>query len=391
MSRTQKQYLAARPSHGDTRMRSERKGAGSARLESVDALRGFNMFWIIGGAELLAAIAQAARLGWLNAVSANLTQHVEWEGFHFHDMIFPLFLFIMGVTTPFALARRQERGASRAALVRYVLRRAVLLFLLGLVYNGLLELRGMEHLRVMGVLQRLALASGCAALIYLFLELRGQIVTAVALLLVYWAAMRWMPVPGHPPGSFTPEGNFANYLDRVVFLPGQLYKSYGDPEGLFSTIPAVTTALLGIFAGLWLRGPKPPREKVWGLLAAGALGIAAGYAWSPWFPVIKKIWSSSYVLVAGGWSAILLALFYWAIDVRGWKRWAYFFAVIGLNPITIYLGQEIVDFEKIAQFFVGGVLKFTSGMTPIVLGIAVLAVKWLFLRFLYKQRISWRV
>jgi len=136
---------------------------------------------------------------------------------------------------------------------------------------------------------------------------------------------------------------------------------------------------------------KPPREKVWGLLAAGALGIAAGYAWSPWFPVIKKIWTSSYVLVAGGWSAILLALFYWAIDVRGWKRWAYFFAVIGLNPITIYLGQEIVDFEKIAQFFVGGVLKFTGGMAPIVLGIAVLAVKWLFLRFLYKQRISWRV
>jgi predicted acyltransferase len=391
MSRAQKQYLAASPSPGDTRMRGERKGAGSARLESVDALRGFNMFWIIGGAELLAAIAGAARLGWLNAISANLTQHVEWEGFHFHDMIFPLFLFIMGVTTPFALARRQERGASRAALVRHVLRRAVLLFLLGLVYNGLLELRGMEHLRVMGVLERLALASGCAALIYLFLELRGQIVAAVALLLVYWAAMRWMPVPGHPPGTFTPEGNFANYLDRVVFLPGQLYKSYGDPEGLFSTLPAVTTALLGIFAGLWLRGPKPPREKVWGLLAAGALGIAVGYAWSPWFPVIKKIWTSSYVLVAGGWSAILLALFYWAIDVRGWKRWAYFFVVIGLNPITIYLGQEIVDFEKIAQFFVGGALKFTGGMAPIVLGIAVLAVKWLFLRFLYKQRISWRV
>jgi predicted acyltransferase len=391
MRKPQKQYLKARPSPDDTTARSKRKGAGSARLESVDALRGFNMFWIIGGAELLAAIAEAARLGWLNVVSANLTEHVEWEGFHFHDMIFPLFLFIMGVTTPFALARRRENGASRAALVRHVLRRVVVLFFLGLVYNHLLKLHGIEHLRIMGVLQRLALAWGCAALISLFLDLRGQIVAAVSLLLVYWAAMRWIPVPGHPLGSFTPEGNFANYLDRLVFLPGQLYERYGDPEGLFSTIPAVTTALLGIFAGQWLRGPKPPWEKVLGLVAAGALGIALGYAWSPWFPVIKKIWTSSYVLVAGGWSVLLLALFYWAIDVRGWKRWAYFFVVIGLNPITIYLGQEIIDFEKIARFFVGGVLQFTGSMTPILLGIAVLAVKWLFLRLLYKHRIYWRV
>jgi predicted acyltransferase len=379
------------PSLDKTTARSERKGAGSARLESVDALRGFNMFWIIGGADLLAAIAGAARVGWLNAVSANLTEHVAWEGFHFHDMIFPLFLFIMGVTTPFSLARRRENGASRAALVRHVLRRTVLLFLLGLVYSGLLRLPGIEHLRLMGVLQRLALASGGAALIFLFLDRRGQIVAAISLLLVYWAAMCWIPVPGHPLGSFTPDGNFANYLDRVLFLPGQLYERYGDPEGLFSTIPAVTTALLGIFAGQWLRGPQPPREKVRGLLAAGALGIAVGYAWSPWFPVIKKIWTSSYVLVAGGWSAVLLALFYWIIDVRGWKRWASFFAVIGLNPITIYLGERIIDFKKIAQFFVGGVLQFTGGMTPILLGIAVLAVKWLFLRFLHQQRIYLRV
>jgi predicted acyltransferase len=391
ISASKKQHLAASPTPDDTTARSERKGAGSARLESVDALRGSNMFWIIGGADLFAAIAGAAHRGWLNAVSANLTEHVKWEGFHFYDMIFPLFLFIMGVTTPFSLARRREKGDSRAALVRHVLRRAALLFLLGLIYSGLLQLPGIEHLRLMGVLQRLALASGCAALIYLFLDRRGQIAAAVSLLLVYWAAMRWIPVPGHPPGSFTPEGNFANHLDRVIFLPKQLYETYGDPEGLLSTIPAVTTALLGIFAGQWLRGPKPPRDKVWGLLAAGALGIAAGYAWSPWFPVIKKIWTSSYVLVAGGWSAVLLALFYWAIDVRGWKRWAYFFVVIGLNPITIYLGERIIGFERIARFFVGGVLQFTGVMTTILLTIAVLAVKWLFLQFLHKQRIYLRV
>lgn len=370
---------------------SEPRSSGSKRLESVDVLRGFNMFWIIGGADLLAAIAKAVNAGWLNAISDNLTEHVEWEGFHFHDMIFPLFLFIIGVTTPFALARRQEKGASRSALTRHVLYRAGMLCLLGLVYGGVLKLPGIEHVRIMGVLQRLGLASGCAALMYLYLPRRGQIIAAVTLLLGYWAAMAWLPVPGVAPGTCTPEGNFANYLDRVIFLPGQIYTPYGDPEGLFSTIPAIVTAQLGIFAGLWLRGNRSGQEKVRGLLVAGLLGIAAGYVWSPWFPVIKKIWTSSYVLVAGGWSALLLALFFWTIDVRGWKRGAFFFTVIGLNPITIYLGQKIIDFGKIAGFFVGGALQFTGVLTPILLALSVLTVKWLFLRFLYKQCIFLRV
>jgi len=389
MSQAAEPHVTARPTTDSATPRGESRSAG--RLESVDALRGFNMFWIIGGADLLGAIAQAVNVGWLNAISNNFTEHVEWEGFHFHDMIFPLFLFIMGVTTPFAFARRQEKGATRADLVRHVVQRTLVLFALGLVYGGVLKLPGFEHVRIMGVLQRLGLASGCAALIYLFCNRRGQIFATVALLLAYWAAMCWLPVPGVPLGTFTEEGNFANYLDRVIFFPGQIYKPYGDPEGLFSTLPAIGTALLGIFAGLWLRGTKTQPEKVRGLVIAGLLGIALGYAWSPWFPVIKKIWTSSYVLVAGGWSALLLALFYWILDVRGWRRGAYFFAVIGLNPITIYLGQKIIDFGKIANFFVGGVLQFTGVLTPILLAIAVLAVKWLFLRFLYKQRIYLRV
>lgn len=391
MSQTLEPHVAVAPSAENTTEHRTPRSAGAARLESIDALRGFNMFWIIGGAELLEAVAKLANVGWLTALSENFTEHVEWEGFHFHDMIFPLFLFIIGVTTPFAFARRQEKGASRGDLVRHILQRTVALVLLGLIYGGALKLPGIEHVRIMGVLQRLGLASGCAALIYVFCNRRGQIIAAVSLLLAYWAALCWLPVPGAPLGSFTQEGNFANYVDRMIFLPGQNYKPYGDPEGLFSTLPAIVTALLGIFAGLWLRGPRPGGEKVRGLVIAGVLCIAAGYAWSPWFPVIKKIWTSSYVLVAGGWSALLVALFYWLIDVRGWKRWAYFFAVIGLNPITIYLGQKIIDFEHAAAFFVGGLLQFTGAFTPLLGALAVLAAKWLFLRFLYKQRIYLRV
>jgi len=386
MSARQPEDVKLRP--GDA---PERQQQRSGRLESLDALRGFDMFWIIGGAELFAALAEAAKLGWLTAISGNLTEHVEWEGFHFHDMIFPLFLFIMGVTTPFSIARRQQNGDSRAGLVVHVLRRTALLFLLGLIYSGLLEFPEFHKLRIPGVLQRLALASGCAALLYIFAGLRAQIAAAAALLLGYWAVMCWVPVPGHPPGSFTPEGNVANYVDRLLLQPGQMYESYGDPEGLLSTIPAITTALLGIFAGLWLRGSRPDHQKVAGLVAAGAAAIALGYAWSPWFPVVKKIWTSSYVLVAGGWSALLLAIFFWAIDVRGWRRWAYFFIVIGFNPITIYLGQKFIDFPRIARFFAGGLASFTGELSPVVLAVAVLAVKWLFLRYLYKQRIYLRV
>ena len=364
----------------------------SQRLYSIDALRGFNMFWIIGGAELFAEIAKLVHQAWFNQISNNLTEHAPWEGFRWHDMIFPLFLFIMGVTTPFAMARRQEAGESRGHLAVMVLKRTLLLFLLGWIYNGFLQFPAFAQFRVMGVLQRLAIGWGCATLLYLFTGLRARIAVGVALLVAYFAAMRLIPVPGHPLGDFSPEGNVANYIDRLVFAPGQLYKPYGDPEGLFSTLPAIVTALLGIFAGQWLRGSdRSSREKLLGLVMAGALSIAVGYAWSPWFPVIKKIWSSSYVLVAGGWSALILAAFYWAVDVRGWRRWAYFFAVIGFNPITIYVGQKFIDFTKIARFFFGGVAAHSGVVAPVILAASIIGVKWLFLRYLYKQRIYLRV
>lgn len=366
--------------------------SSGGRLESIDALRGFNMFWIMGGAELFASTAAWLNIPWLLVVSDNLTEHVEWEGFHFHDMIFPLFLFIMGVTTPFSVGRRREKGAALGELVRHTLIRTAILFFLGWVYSGLFKLEGWNELRIMGVLQRLALGSGVAVLCYLFFALRVRIGICIALLLAYWAAMKLCPVPGHPVGSMDEHGNFANYVDRLIFKPGQLYKEYGDPEGLFSTIPAISTALLGIFAGEWLRSSRAAMEKVKGLVIAGALGIALGYAWSPLFPVIKKIWTSSYVLVAGGWSALLLACFYWIIDVRGARRWAYFFVVIGLNPITIYLGQRMIDFDKTAEFFVAAAAKMAGhDIEVVILALAGVAVRWLFLHFLHRQKIYLKV
>src|SRR5258706_1146611 len=146
-------------------------------------------------------------------------------------------------------------------------------------------------------------------------------------------------------------------MDRVLFARGQLYEKYGDPEGIFSTIPAIGKALMGVLAGQWLRSAKEGNQKAKLLFAAGLASIALGYLWGVDFPVIKKIWTSSYVLVAGGWSLLLLATFYWLVDVEGWKKWTFFFVVIGLNPITIYIADPIIDFDVIAKFFLGGLAK----------------------------------
>jgi len=359
----------------------------TGRLASLDTLRGFNMFWIMGGAELFAAVSKYLNFGWLNPINDNLTEHVKWEGFHYHDMIFPLFLFIMGVTFPFSLAKRSGES-HRGAMTRRVLFRASVLVLLGLVYYGLFQLKGFDHQRMMGVLQRLGLAWGIASLIAIYTNVRGQVAALITLLVGYWLAMRFMHVPGFPVGTLSPEGNFANYVDRLLFLPGQLYEKYGDPEGLFSTIPAVGTAMLGILAGHWLLTKNTPLKKAQGLAIAGLICLAMGHLWGLEFPVIKKIWTSSYVLVAGGWSMLILAAFYWAIDVKGLRRGTFFFTVIGMNPLTIYLGQKIIDFDHTAAFFVGGIAKRLPVMiAAIVMGAGEFTVRWLFLLFLFRRRI----
>ncbi len=363
----------------------------AGRLHSLDALRGFNMFWIMTGADIVDELLSKFHNKFIHAINSNLTEHVEWEGFHFHDMIFPLFLFIIGVALPYTLAKRRERGDSQKHLQLKIIKRTVTLIVLALLAAGLLEFKGFDHLRIMGVLQRLALGYGCAATILLYTKERAQAAICAGLLILYWILMIKIPVPGVPLGSMTQMGNVANYFDRKWFLPGQLYTSYGDPEGLFSTIPAISTALLGVLCGQWLLSDRTQLKKVFGLVIAGIACIALGYAWSPWFPVIKKIWTSSYVLIAGGWSMLLLALFYWLIDIKGWKKWAAGFVVIGLNPLTIYLGQRFIRFEYTAKFFFGGIAHLTPVYEGLIMAIAVFGIKWLFLYFLHRQKIYLRV
>jgi predicted acyltransferase len=350
----------------------------------VDALRGFDMFWITGGDALAIALGKWLGLAWL----VHHMEHVEWEGFVFYDLIFPLFIFIVGLVLPFSLARYQAQP--HAAYLR-IARRAALLIFLGWVNWGLFDL-DWAQMRWPGVLQRIGITYFVAAMIVLHLRLRGQVVVTAGILVGYWLLLLFVPAPGGYPNDLSMEGNLAAWLD-LTYLPGTMCcYTYGDNEGFLSTIPAVATAMLGVFAGTWLRTSRPQGEKVLGLIAGGLALLIAGYLWWPFFPVIKNLWTSSYVLVAGGWSALFLALFYYVIDVKGYRRWAFFFVVIGVNAITIYVAQNIVNFGQVARFFLGGVASLMSpDAGAVVLAGGTLLAGWLFLRFLHAKGVFLRV
>jgi predicted acyltransferase len=363
------------------------------RLVSIDALRGFDMFWIMGGDALARALCrwwgtpQAAAIG-------EQFEHVEWEGFRFYDLIFPLFLFVVGAVIPFSLKKYQTGEHPRKYALIRTARRVALLLALAFIYNGVLKW-DFANLRYVGVLQRIAICYGIAAVIYMFIKTRGQAILVLTILLGYWALLGLIPAPETGVrGDYSKETNLAGWVDRQV-LPGRIMKSYygyGDNEGLLSTIPAVATTLLGVLAGEWLLSSRRSGVKAVGLLAAGAVAVAAGYGWDQVFPIIKNLWTSSFVLVAGGFSLMLLGLFYLVIDVWKLRRWSFFFVVIGMNAITIYMAGAIIPFATIRDVFLGGTLKLLSDpVVPIVAATGTLVVKWLFLYHLYRTKTFLRV
>jgi len=363
------------------------------RIASIDALRGFDMFWIAGGEGIIHALYKV----WPGATTRMLHvqfDHVPWAGFHFYDLIFPLFVFVVGAVLPLSLTRRLEEGANRRELFRHIVQRFLVLFFFGLCYGGLLDL-DIHRLRIPGVLQRIALAYFFAALVVMITNVRGQAAVAFGILVVYWLIMWLVPVPGVDHTLWaTPQGNLAGFLDRHLIPNPQRFCCYpfGDNEGLLSTLPAISTCLLGVLAGHWLRSTKfSPLRKALGLAAAGAVSLLVGWVWSLHFPIIKNVWSSSYVLWAGGWSMLLLALFYWIIDVKGFVRWSFFFKVIGMNAITIYLVDRFFQFHLISDVFLHGLYPLAGAYQPLLKSAGVIAMFWLFLYFLYRQKIFLRV
>jgi predicted acyltransferase len=382
-----------------TSMPTEAKNGGGAepsagRLMSLDALRGFTMFWIIGGDSIGHVLGQTRLTGISGKVFEQL-DHVPWEGFRFYDLIFPMFVFIVGVSLVFSLTRVQAQGG-RAAAARRILRRTVVLYLLGIWYYGGWG-EGWDQVRLLGVLQRIALCYGATALLFLYFRPRGLAIWCAGILLGYWALLALVPVPGVGAGHYGEGQNLANWVD-ATFLPLRKWDGDHDPEGLLSTLPAIGTCLLGVFAGLLLRdGRWTPREKVSWLTVGGIGGLFVGMVWGMEFPIIKKLWTSSYVLVAGGCSAMFLALFYWLIDLRGWRTWAQPMVWIGLNPIAIYLLSNVIEFDELSARVLGGpVQEFLDQRVAAGLGAVLISIGGMLLAvgvcwFLHRRKVYLRL
>lgn len=359
----------------------------TGRLLSLDALRGFDMMFIMG---LSAIIANFCGLfpGGENCWLATQMSHVDWEGFHHHDTIFALFLFISGMTFPFSSAKKMTKGMSRSRLCLDVLRRACVLIFLGLVYQGIFQFH-FTTLRFPSVLARIGIAWAIAAILYMYTGKKTQWGIAVGILVGYFLLLRFVVAPDAPVGadSFSKEGNIAYYIDRIL-MPNHIYKKgLGDPEGLLSTIPAVVTAMLGMFTGRYVKESKDSgNRKTVNMLAAAALMAVIAAVWSVWFPVVKSLWTSTFVLAAAAWSVGLFAIFYYLIDVKGWRKGVLFFQVVGMNSITIYLGQRILRFDSMTDFFFGGVMGLLpESWSKLVFSLGYFALCWLLLYFLYRK------
>ena len=299
---------------------------GTSRLLSLDVFRGAT----------IAAMMLVNNAGNWNAVYPPL-RHSAWHGWTFTDTIFPFFLWIAGVSMTFSFAKRLERNDSRARLLTHTLQRAATIFLLGLFLN-LFPLFQFSTVRIPGVLQRIAVCYLIAGVIFLYTGLRGQMVWTASLLLVYCALMKLAPVPGFGAGILEKEGNFAQYIDRLV-LSGHMWASSKtwDPEGIVSTLPSIATMLFGILTGHLLRSRLNPESKTAWLMVMGNGLMGVGLIWAWWLPINKPLWTSSYSLLMAGMAANVFGCCYWLIDIKGYRRWSQPFAIYGMNAITVYV------------------------------------------------------
>jgi len=370
------------------------------RLESLDALRGFVMFWIIGGdnlAQQLAAATHSQPFIWL----AAQMEHVAWNGFHFEDAIFPTFLFAAGAALPFSSLRRLDEGkTTRTKELLCGARRAIILIVLGMVVNGLLQGHWgerMHNVRFGSVLGRIGSGWYLALAISLFCGRRGRALWLAGLLLGYWAAMMLIPVPGHGAGMLAQGASLCDYIDQLL-MPGKLLLGDHDPEGLFSTIPAIGTALLGVLAGDFMRhGTKSDAIKSCLLAAAGIIAIGISLFWDRAFPINKNLWTSSFVLMAGGLSLLLFGFFHWLMAARRWTALVFPFTVIGMNAIAIYMATEgMINFHHTAEYLFSGAIRGSIASTAhawrdIAMSVGVIAIEWSCLWFLWRQKVFLRV
>jgi predicted acyltransferase len=361
------------------------------RLFSLDALRGFDMFWIIGAEEVFHEMGSITHHPFWEGLSSQF-EHPVWNGFTAYDLIFPLFIFLSGVSTPYAIGSAIAAGKSKNALLWKVIKRGMILVLLGIIYNNGLQLRPISDIRFMSVLGRIGIATMLGSIIYLYTKERTQIIWLTALLVGYWLLMKFTSAPGFLPGDLTEPGNFSSYFDRTV-LPGKLSRGIHDTVGLFNNIPAISSALAGIITGNYLKNNSDASSKKSGMMAlAGLVSLGIAQLWSIDFPINKNLWSSSFVMHTVGFSLLLFALFHYIIDVRGYTKLAFFFKVIGMNSILIYMSGKFISWSYANKGFfqwLGDLIG--DPYNAVAMAISVVFIKWIFLYFLYQKKIFLKV
>ncbi|SFD04022.1 transmembrane glucosamine N-acetyltransferase NagX [Pseudoalteromonas denitrificans] len=372
---------------------NENKNTTKKRLASLDALRGIDMFWILGGEKIFAALFILT--GWAGWQVAEMqTLHSQWHGFTFYDLIFPLFIFLSGVVMGLSPKRIDHLALSeRLPMYKKAIKRLLLLCILGIFYNhgwGTGLPASFDEIRYASVLGRIAIAWFFAIMLIWHTSLKFQIVTVASILVGYWIWLCFIPVPGGNAGILTMHGSWNAWIDQH-FLPGISYQNRAtDPEGLLSNIPAIANAVLGVFAGrLIAKAPTLGECKAAGILVgSGFMCLALGWSWDLIFPVNKDLWTSSFVLVTSGWSAIFLGVFYVFVDVLNYRKCVYPFVIIGANSIMIYLASSIVNWEYIANSIFGGlVLSGPETWQPLLSIFSLLAVQLLLLHWMFKRKI----
>ena len=352
------------------------------RLVSLDALRGFDMLWITGGTSILLGLGKVLQRPWFDKFLEQF-EHVPWQGLHFFDLIWPLFMFVMGAAIPLSVAKRRARGATDRSLLLHAVRRALFMFCLGTITQGNLLLFELSKFRpCYSVLHGLAAGYLLATVVVLKVREKWHPATIGAFLLVYWAMIMLIPVPGVGAGRLTPQENVATYVDKLVL--GRFH--YGENTWFLSYLGFGASVLLGVLAGQILMADRTAKSKIYRLLGSGAVSLAGGLLWSLWFPVIKLLWTSSYVLIGGGLSFLVSALFYWIIDVLGYRKWAFGFIVIGMNSIAVYFATEVFDFRRVGNVFVGHLLPRLGRWDRLVEASAAFAVVWLILYWMYRKK-----
>ena len=346
---------------------------------SLDTFRGFIMFWIIGG-DALAAGLQAFKSDFLTKALVYELNHTIWQGLRFYDLIWPSFMLMVGVSVPLSFAKR-SRTQTYSQMLGHALKRAAVLLLLG-------SLRESVHsgapywVELSSALQPIAVAYLVAFLLVRKSQ-RIQAAVAGAILVAYGLILAFVSAPGVPAGSYEPYANLVRYIDLKI-----LGRTYPEAWGtLLYNLPTISTTILGMMIGEWLMSARPPATKMKMIAGTGLLCLVTGYALSPLVPISEKIWTVSFGLVSAGWASLMLLLFYWVVDVRGYRKWSLLFVVIGSNAVYIYMFRSLVPLGHWVSIFTQAAAEPSTHLEPLLRAIVVLVVEWLMLFWMYRNKI----